>query len=245
MSFITTEELEALMNPRAKLQAKPHDVSKESPSSFSYVSQPPVTDQPASARKSQSVAATGTATQTGVSSPSLEHAVEPSPVSMIDQKIEVGPPPALPRILHDTVVAKQVPASKPTEIRPSSVFQQRQREAARMDHPTSTAPPTPTADKLPATAGIETGVEAVDLPKPEYPRRSRRLGEEGLVLLEVEVLPDGRAGRIRVLNDAGYPRLVQAAIAAVREAHFTPATRNGRSVSTWVQIPFEFTLNKE
>ena len=92
------------------------------------------------------------------------------------------------------------------------------------------------------TVGVETGVEMLDLPTPKYPLLSRRRGEEGLVLLQVEVLPDGTVGDIVVLRDAGFRRLTEAAISAVRKGRFKPATRHGHPVQDTVRIPFRFVL---
>jgi protein TonB len=96
----------------------------------------------------------------------------------------------------------------------------------------------------PATAGAGgMAAEVLDLPTPEYPPRSRRLGEEGLVLLEVEVLPDGLAGKVRVVQTPAFPRLVEAAVEAVRKARLSPATRNGRPVASVVEVPIRFRLS--
>jgi len=89
---------------------------------------------------------------------------------------------------------------------------------------------------------VETGIELLDLPKPNYPALSRRQGEEGLVMLYVEILPDGSVGDVTVLENAGYRRLADAAIAAARRGHFRPATRDGRPVADKVRIPFRFVL---
>ena len=91
--------------------------------------------------------------------------------------------------------------------------------------------------------GARSEVEIVTLPTPEYPPRSRRLGEEGVVLLEVEVLPDGRAGRVRILQAPPYPRLVDAATEAVRKAEFKPAMSQGVPVSALIEIPIRFRLD--
>jgi periplasmic protein TonB len=99
------------------------------------------------------------------------------------------------------------------------------------------------SDSSPAqTAGIETGAEMLEMPAPNYPSLSRRRGEEGLVMLQVEVLADGSVGHIAVLRDAGYERLTNAAISAARKGRFKPATRNGRPVRDKVRIPFRFVL---
>ncbi|MFQ5494889.1 MAG: TonB family protein [Phycisphaerae bacterium] len=92
------------------------------------------------------------------------------------------------------------------------------------------------------SAGVATGVAVLNLPHPTYPSASRRRGEEGLVMLLVEVLPDGAVGTIDVLRDPGHPRLVRSAAAAARKARFRPATRDGRPIRAVVRIPFRFVL---
>src|SRR5207237_5560417 len=44
-------------------------------------------------------------------------------------------------------------------------------------------------------------------PLPPYPLVARRLGKEGLVLLDVLVAPDGRAADVRVLRSSGFAPL--------------------------------------
>jgi len=101
----------------------------------------------------------------------------------------------------------------------------------------------PKPDPGAAGPGARSEVAIVTLPTPEYPPRSRRLGEEGVVLLEVEVLPDGRAGRVRILQAPPYPRLVDAAIEAVRKAEFKPTMARGLPVSAMIEIPIRFRLD--
>ena len=72
--------------------------------------------------------------------------------------------------------------------------------------------------------------------KPRYPLYSRVHGEEGTVVVSVEVLPDGRCGRLEIMKSSGYGRLDRAALEALRDAEFTPAMAAGRPVaSTWQQ----------
>ncbi len=79
-------------------------------------------------------------------------------------------------------------------------------------------------------------------PAPAYPGMSRRLGEQGRVLLEVQVSPDGRALQVAVVQSSGSSRLDQAARNAVQRWRFQPATEGGRPVSSRVRVPIEFTL---
>jgi len=92
------------------------------------------------------------------------------------------------------------------------------------------------------TRGVSRGAEALDLPAPRYPEACRRRGQEGEVVLEVEVLADGRAREVRVLERARYEQLTEAAIDAARRARFAPALRDGRAVTASVVIPFRFVL---
>src|SRR5439155_754882 len=65
-------------------------------------------------------------------------------------------------------------------------------------------------------------------PLPPYPLVARRLGMEGVVLLEVVVAPDGHAAEVRVARSSGYPALDESALTTVRERwRFIPAHRDG------------------
>jgi len=77
---------------------------------------------------------------------------------------------------------------------------------------------------------------------PDYPQMSRRLGEQGAVVLRVMISPDGRAGEIQLSKSSGYSRLDRAAIEAVREWRFVPALKGGRPVAAWYEWRWEFRL---
>ncbi len=115
--------------------------------------------------------------------------------------------------------------------------------------------PTPTSALEPPEPAAQTAVvpeergAQVDLlpgylrnPPPVYPKLARERGYEGSVLLEVEVLPSGRCGAIRVLASSGYPVLDDAAARAVRAWVFRPARRWHLPVPFQVEIPITFRL---
>jgi protein TonB len=139
--------------------------------------------------------------------------VEPPPVEVVTA---VEPAPAPPR---------------PAPERPSA------RPATPPPPPTPT-PPTPP----PAPSGVETGAEVLHTPRPVYPRRSIRRGEDGTALVAIEVLADGRTGRIELRESSGHRRLDDAALDAAGRCRFRPATRDGRPVASTVLVPFEFEL---
>ena len=65
---------------------------------------------------------------------------------------------------------------------------------------------------------------------PEYPRRARRRGEQGLVVLRLDVLETGRVGGAVVHRTSGYPLLDQAALRAVKRWRYHPARRGSSTV---------------
>ena len=56
--------------------------------------------------------------------------------------------------------------------------------------------------------------------KLKYPEESRRFGEEGTVILAIEIMPDGQHGEIEVVQSSGYWRLDEAALDAARRANY-------------------------
>jgi len=79
-------------------------------------------------------------------------------------------------------------------------------------------------------------------PAPRYPRKSRRLGEQGKVVLAVEISTQGDAGQAIITNSSGYPRLDQAALETVLKWRFIPGNKAGVPQKMWVNIPINFIL---
>jgi periplasmic protein TonB len=78
--------------------------------------------------------------------------------------------------------------------------------------------------------------------EPAYPTASIRAHEEGTVMLQVLIGPDGRIGDVRLAASSGFERLDAAAIKEVRTWRFAPATRGGRAISMWVSVPVKYEL---
>jgi protein TonB len=95
--------------------------------------------------------------------------------------------------------------------------------------------------------GDETGLTLAYLlsaPQPiRYPRWAVRQGWEGTLTVAVEILPDGKVGRWKVMKSTGYRILDQAAVKAVREWRFHPATEGEKPVLSCIQIPIRFRLS--
>jgi protein TonB len=87
------------------------------------------------------------------------------------------------------------------------------------------------------------GLDSRGLPIPDYPRQSRRLGETGTVVLDAVIRPDGHVGDVQVVTSSGFPLLDAAAVAALKEAEFTPALLSGQTVEGTVRVPYRFRLD--
>lgn len=92
------------------------------------------------------------------------------------------------------------------------------------------------------TPEIIVPAKVTGLRKPEYPRASRRRGEEGTVVLMAEIDESGRLSIIRVVQSSGHLRLDRAAVRAVEQAGFIPEKVNETPVSSKKRFAFTFRL---
>jgi protein TonB len=96
------------------------------------------------------------------------------------------------------------------------------------------------AGMAPLVSEVEYAVE----PHPGYPSASRRLREQGLVVLRVLVDERGKAEQLSIHESSGHERLDNAARDAVARAVFKPYIANGLAQRVYVLIPIEFALNR-
>jgi protein TonB len=118
--------------------------------------------------------------------------------------------------------------------------------------PKSTAITAVTPVRPPAPAPIPQPIEPVRVEpridvrrseEPEYPQVSRRLGEQGSVVLQVLVGTDGRVIDTKLLQSSGFDRLDQAAIAGVKANYrFIPGTVGGKLQPMWFTFRFTWKL---
>ena len=147
--------------------------------------------------------------------------------------------------------AAQVPAQVPAQVTSQAVTP----AAAPAPAPAAAPAATPTSGPAPAAESVmpassrstDADYKAAYLnnPRPSYPLLAIRQGAQGQVLLLVEVLTDGRAGRIDLEKSSGHAALDAAAINAVRAWRFTPARKDGLLATQTVSIPIQFNLKDE
>lgn len=80
-------------------------------------------------------------------------------------------------------------------------------------------------------------------PEPKYPPVSRRLGEEGKVLLKVRVSAEGYATAVDIEKSSNFERLDEAARQIVARWRFIPAKRGDAAIEASVIVPIVFRLD--
>jgi protein TonB len=110
-----------------------------------------------------------------------------------------------------------------------------QAETTAMNRPAEPAPAQPSTPARYDAAYLRN-------PAPVYPSTARRFGQQGTVLLRVRVTPDGTPAEVELRESSGSAWLDHAALSAVRQWRFVPATQGGQAVAAWVQVPLTFSL---
>ena len=112
--------------------------------------------------------------------------------------------------------------------------------------PEKTAPiatsPGPPAPRVEPVLAPRFDADYLTNPAPAYPALSRRMGEQGRVLLRVFVHADGSAGQVEIRESSGFERLDRAARDTVTRWRFVPARQGERPVAAWVLVPISFSL---
>lgn len=93
-----------------------------------------------------------------------------------------------------------------------------------------------------SSSAMDSSPKIIANPKPSYPPLARQRGQEGLVLLIVQVNEKGQPGPIKVKTSSGYPMLDQAALKGIQKWKFQPASLAGLPMAGSVLVPVEFKL---
>jgi periplasmic protein TonB len=175
---------------------------------------------------------------TGLARKAIEVLAPPIQTDIVqEEKTKSEPPPPPPPELRKEVV--EVPPPD-INIAMPEVGPQTTAITARVEQPK----PAPVARAaVAATAvGLGKGFPNVD---DYYPDASRRLGEEGLTVVDVCVGPDGKLTEPpKVGKTSGHERLDQAAVkvATLGSGRFKPATEEGKPITKCTQLPIRFKL---
>lgn len=145
-------------------------------------------------------------------------------------------PPVLPSVPVPVVQVAVVPNVISVTQAPPPVEKAPPLQAAPL------APPAP----APVATGpktITSGVTFIQEPQPVYPQMSKRMGEQGKVILRILVNEKGAPDQVTVQTSSGFARLDEAGRQAAMRALFKPHVEDGRAVAVYVLIPLNFQLS--
>jgi protein TonB len=156
---------------------------------------------------------------------------EPKAVKATRTKKPLSAPPSPPMVLQPSLSAIDAPAMP---------------AIAAVSVPQAGPPgPAPAAPVVGPPAGEAAGLSdlsarMISAEPPRYPVQSRRLLEQGTVVLAVLLATNGSVMEIQVARSSGFDRLDEAALRAVRRWRWMPAFHDGNPVLVRgvVTIPF-------
>ncbi len=176
---------------------------------------------------------------------------EPRPPVVTPQKVETPPPvppPVQPRKIRHAPAKTVQPVKAPEQ----AISEEKTEPVAEAAPPVEAAPPAVSAppaapapsvaDAAPAVTEARFDADYLHNPAPVYPLISRRMREEGRVMLRVLVSAAGEPLRVELARGSDSTRLDEAAREAVSRWRFVPARKGDQAVDAWVQVPIIFNL---
>lgn len=152
------------------------------------------------------------------------------------------------------VARHEVPAPKPIEL-PPEVRPEKALPPDPSDYKfpepkveTKIQPPQPSQTPQPSQPSSlsQARVDAPPRPRrairPEYPKGARLRGEQGNVILEIEIGADGVCVAAKVAVSCGFAELDAAAVKAALAARFVPAKAGNSPVSSVARLTLSFRL---
>ncbi|PIF91195.1 outer membrane transport energization protein TonB [Acidovorax sp. 62] len=148
-------------------------------------------------------------------------------------KVQAPKPAPMPLAINDPTPAPNAPTGATTPQPP----------APPITEPVAAAPAAPPAPPAPPKIELPSSDAAyLNNPKPSYPAISKRMGEQGKVVLRVLIGTDGTPQKVEINKSSGYERLDRQAQEAVMRWRFVPGKRNGVPETMWNLVPVNFVL---
>lgn len=167
-----------------------------------------------------------------------EPVVEEKPVT---RKSKLRPVPRPERVVPQAT-PREEPVPEPIANQPVPAQNVVESQAPRVPAPAPGAPIQLTTVSKVRASEPDYVARYLHNPPPSYPWQARRMGIEGRVVLHVEILQNGNAGRIEIRQSSGHELLDQAAIKAVGGWRFDPARIAGTPIAAWADVPISFRL---
>ena len=157
---------------------------------------------------------------------------QPAKIPAVKKVERVLPPAPQPVAIPDPAPAPNAPTGLATPQPPA---------------PPMTAPVTPEPAPPPPRAPARVELPSSDAsylqnPDPVYPPISKRLGEQGKVLVRVLIGADGKPRQAELKRSSGYDRLDSAAVEYVLKCRYVPGKVGGVPQAMWYEAPVNFVL---
>jgi TonB family protein len=88
---------------------------------------------------------------------------------------------------------------------------------------------------------VTSKMRILEKPEPTYTEPARRAGVSGTVILQAVFAGDGSVKNVFVAQALAYG-LTARAVQVAKSIKFTPATKDGKSVSMWIELQYNFNL---
>ena len=184
----------------------------------------------------------------------LAQFIEPA-IAKVEPPPPPPPPPPKPKPVVQPVQHKPQPAPLPPPPMPLAVVSAEpspnavtgvttpQPPAPPLAAPVEVAPPAPPAPVAPPRIELpSSNADYLNNPAPRYPPISKRLGEQGKVVVRVFIGLDGTATQAEVRTRSGFDRLDQTALQTVLGWKYVPGKVNGEPKAMWFNVPINFVL---
>lgn len=168
-------------------------------------------------------------------------APEPTP-----PKPQPAPKPVAPvqRVVKQAPMPLAIPDPAPAPEAPTGVVSAPPEPAPAVTEPVAAAPVAPPAPPAPPRVELPSSdASYLNNPPPPYPPLSKRLGEQGRVVVRVHISTDGIATRAEVQKSSGFPRLDETAVQTVLRWRYVPGKRAGVPEAMWYSVPINFVLD--
>jgi protein TonB len=172
-----------------------------------------------------------------------------------------GAPPKPPEIPIDVQAIQLLTPQPQIHAAPRKPNKRQPKEQSRSQEPApkvtqsaepaeqhATAPEAPAAvqvAEVPQTSSVELPSSRLHQdynPRPPYPALSKRLGEQGQVLVRVRVNTNGEVSEGSIKTSSGFGRLDAIALSTVLRWRFTPGSIGGAQQAMWVNVHIRFVL---
>ena len=98
------------------------------------------------------------------------------------------------------------------------------------------------ATRAPALELPSSDAQFLNNPTPPYPALSKRMGEQGKVIIRAFIGVDGVAQQAQIKQSSGYDRLDQTSLATALKWRYVPGKRAGVAEAMWFDVPFNWVL---